>query len=453
MGLQRHCLLIGTSSKKGLSAYCNQQANTTGLNFYTSLKLIVLLASIYFLNTPISNFMDSNPALCAAIANHITTSPQQQITFAQFMDMVLYHPEHGYYSSDAVKIGFQGSDFFTSPNLCADFGELLAEQFLQMWEILGRPVPFSLVEMGAGQGLLALHILKYHQLRYPDFFTALEYIIVEKSPTLRQEQQQRLEDLPVRWCNLEDIPSNAIAGCFFSNELVDAFPVHQFILEKGELREIYVTAHRHEEETNAPCPIPLFTEVTGELSTPQMAKYLDLVEIDFAQSQYPDGYRSEINLAALDWLSIVADRLQRGYVLTIDYGYPASRYYNPRRSQGTLQCYYHHRFHDNPYINIGRQDITAHVDFTALERWGQKCNLKNIGFIQQGLFLMALGLGDRIAALSYQQQPLSQLLQRRDALQQLLDPTGLGGFGVLVQSKGLDKTEISQSLKGLTVPE
>ena len=421
--------------------------------------------------------MDSNPLLCAAIAHHITTSPQQRITFAEFMEMVLYHPEHGYYSSDAVKIGFQGGDFFTSVNLCTDFGELLGEQFFQMWEILGKPVPFSLVEIGAGQGLLALHILKYHQLRYPDFFTALEYVIVEKSPTLRQEQQRRLQDFPVRWCSLEDIPSEAIAGCFFSNELVDAFPVHQFILETGELREIYVTTPQN--LTPQPQTLqglfspPLieeglgersnfaFVEVTGEPSTPQLAEYLDLVEIDFTQSAYPDDYRSEINLAALDWLSIVADRLQRGYVLTIDYGYPASRYYNPRRSQGTLQCYYHHRFHDNPYINIGRQDITAHVDFTALERWGEKCNLKNVGFIQQGLFLMALGLGERlsrvfderIAALSDQQQPLSQLLQRRDALHQLIDPTGLGGFGVLVQSKGLDNTEISQPLKGLTLPE
>ncbi|MDZ8068932.1 MAG: class I SAM-dependent methyltransferase [Nostoc sp. DedQUE08] len=402
--------------------------------------------------------MDSNALLCAAIANHITTNPQKRITFAQFMDMALYHPEYGYYSSDAVKIGFKDSDFFTSPNLCSDFGELLAEQFLQMWEILGKPVPFSLVEMGAGQGLLALHILKYHQLHYPDFFTALEYIIVEKSPTLRQEQQQRLQDFPVRWCNLEEIPPNAIAGCFFSNELVDAFPVHQFILETGELREIYVTTDKNEKETNAPCPMPhapypSFIEVTGEPSTPQLAEYLNLVEMNFTQSAYPDGYRSEINLAAGDWLSIVADRLQRGYVLTIDYGYPASRYYNPRRSQGTLQCYYHHRFHDNPYINIGRQDITAHVDFTALERWGQKCNLKKVGFIQQGLFLMALGLGDRIAALSQQKQPLSQLLQHRDALHQLIDPTGLGGFGVLIQSKGLDNTEISQPLKGLILPE
>ncbi|MDZ8137025.1 MAG: class I SAM-dependent methyltransferase [Nostoc sp. DedQUE04] len=392
--------------------------------------------------------MDSNALLCAAIANHITTNPQKRITFAQFMDMALYHPEYGYYSSDAVKIGFKDSDFFTSPNLCSDFGELLAEQFLQMWEILGKPVPFSLVEMGAGQGLLALHILKYHQLHYPDFFTALEYIIVEKSPTLRQEQQQRLQDFPVRWCNLEEIPPNAIAGCFFSNELVDAFPVHQFILETGELREIYVTTDSNQKETCSS-----FVEVTGEPSTPQLAEYLDLVEMNFTQSAYPDGYRSEINLAAGDWLSIVADRLQRGYVLTIDYGYPASRYYNPRRSQGTLQCYYHHRFHDNPYINIGRQDITAHVDFTALERWGQKCNLKKVGFIQQGLFLMALGLGDRIAALSQQKQPLSQLLQHRDALHQLLDPTGLGGFGVLIQSKGLDNTEISQPLKGLILPE
>lgn len=411
--------------------------------------------------------MDSNALLCAAIANHITTSPQQRITFAQFMDLALYHPEYGYYSSDAVKIGFKGGDFFTSPNLCSDFGELLAEQFLQMWEILGKPVTFSLVEMGAGQGLLALHILKYYQLNNPDFFAALEYIIVEKSPTLRQEQQQRLQDFPVRWCNLEDIPPNAIAGCFFSNELVDAFPVHQFTLEAGELREIYVTTSNLILETPSSESFspPLigeglgersnfaFLEVTGEPSTPQLGEHLDLVGIDLTQSAYPDGYRSEINLAAGDWLSIVADRLQRGYVLTIDYGYPANRYYNPRRSQGTLQCYYQHRFHDNPYINIGRQDITAHVDFTALERWGQKCNLKNVGFIQQGLFLMALGLGDRIAALSYQKQSLSQLLQRRDSLHQLIDPSGLGGFGVLVQSKGLDNTETSQKLKGLTLPD
>lgn len=403
-----------------------------------------------------SSFMDSQPALCAAIGRSIIASPQQRITFAEYMDLALYHPEHGYYSSNAVKIGFRGGDFFTSSNLGADFGELLAIQFFQMWEILGRSHPFSLVEMGAGQGILASHILKYLQLHHSDFFAALKYIIVEKSPALRQEQQQRLQEFPVSWCNLEEIASNSITGCFFSNELVDAFPVHQFTLEAGELREIYVTTEtdkKDQRQLSPPTSLPSFIEVLGEPSTPQLAEYFELVGIDLTPNIYADGYRSEINLAALDWLSIVADRLQRGYVLTIDYGYPASRYYNPRRSQGTLQCYYHHRHHDNPYINIGQQDITAHVDFTALERWGERCGLNPVGFTQQGLFLMMLGLGDRLADISHQTQSISQLLRRREALHQLIDPTGLGSFGVLVQSKGLEGKEASQPLKGLTVPE
>ncbi|MCX7594146.1 MAG: class I SAM-dependent methyltransferase [Fischerella sp.] len=422
--------------------------------------------------------MDSHPTLCADIAARITTSPQKRITFATYMEMALYHPEYGYYSTQAINLGKRG-DFFTSVHLGADFGELLAEQFFQMWEILGQPVRFSLVEMGAGQGHLARDILRYVQQRYPDFFAALEYVIVEKSLALKQEQQQRLQKFTVHWCSLEEIPKNSIIGCFFSNELVDALPVHQFILKNGRLQEIYVTIQ--EESTlnsqqslvspTSPSPLPngkpkkgrnhpisphptqAFTEIIGEPSTPKLAEYFDLVGIQFTENLYPEGYRSEVNLAALDWLSVVADRLQRGYVLTIDYGYPASRYYNPRRSQGTLQCYWRHQRHHNPYINIGRQDITAHVDFTALERWGERCGLTKVGLTQQELFLMALGLGDRIASLSHTKQPISELLRRRDALHQLLDPCGLGGFCVLLQTKGLTKTEISQPLKGFTMPD
>ncbi|MBD2429627.1 MULTISPECIES: class I SAM-dependent methyltransferase [Fischerella] len=430
--------------------------------------------------------MDSHPALCAAIADRIANSPDQRITFATYMDMALYHPDYGYYSTQAVNIGKRG-DFFTSVHLGPDFGELLAEQFVQMWEILGQPVPFSLVEMGAGQGHLALDILNYLKSRYPNFFAALQYIIVEKSPILRQEQQQRLQEFTVQIkSSLEEILSNSIIGCFFSNELVDALPVHQFILEQGQLREIYVTLQQesivnrqssivnrqgsivdsqelftpptpYTPHTSPTPPLPLiptlFTEITAETSTPKLAEYFDLVGIQFSENVYPEGYRSEVNLAALDWLSVVADRLQRGYVLTIDYGYPASRYYNPRRSQGTLQCYWHHQRHNNPYINIGRQDITAHVDFTALERWGERCGLAKVGLTQQELFLMALGLGDRIATLSYTNQPISDLLCRRDALRQLLDPFGLGGFSILAQSKGLKETETFQQLKGFTVPK
>ncbi|MTJ49778.1 class I SAM-dependent methyltransferase [Dolichospermum sp. UHCC 0259] len=399
--------------------------------------------------------MDSYSPLCQAIARRIITNPQKRITFAEYMDMVLYHPEHGYYSSDAIKIGFRGSDFFTSASLGSDFGELLTKQFYQMWEILDKPIHFDLVEMGAGQGILASHILNYIKQEYPDFFTAVKYIIVEKSQSLKQEQQQRLQDFAVDWCNLEEIPSKSINGCFFSNELVDAFPVHQFILAAGELREIYVTLAELNSEISEIQIIrePLFIEVIGEPSTPQLGEYFKLVGIDLSQNTYENAYRSEINLAALNWLGIVADCLERGYVLTIDYGYPAHRYYNPRRSQGTLQCYYQHRHHDNPYINIGQQDITAHVDFTALSSWGERCGLKNMGWTQQGLFLMALGIGERIAALSSQQQPISQLLQRREGLHQLINPGGLGNFGVLVQSQGLTEKQASQPLQGLIVPE
>lgn len=404
------------------------------------------------MNTPLFN--DSNLVLCEALASRIAESPQHRITFAQYMDMVLYHPAHGYYATKTEKIGVQG-DFFTSPLLGADFGELLAKQFVQMWEILGKPAPFSLVEMGAGQGILAGDILKYLKLHYSDFFAVLDYTIVEKSSALRQEQQQRLQEFSLRWCNLEEISTNSITGCFFSNELVDALPVHQFTLQQGRLREIYITT-----KNLTPQPPSLqgkggieFIEVIEELSTPELVKYFDLVNIKLLSNAYPDGYRSEVNLAALDWLKMVGDKLKRGYVLTIDYGYPASRYYSRTRSQGTLQCYYQHRHHDNPYINIGRQDITAHVDFTALERWGDRCGLHKVGFTQQGLFLMALGIGDRIATVSnITGQSIQEILRRREALHQLINPQGLGGFGVLVQSKGLTEEEVGQNLQGLIPP-
>lgn len=392
--------------------------------------------------------MESNSVLENAIVERISTSKEERITFAEYMDMVLYHPEYGYYSTKAVDIGKEG-DFFTSVHLSPDFGEMLALQFVQMWEILGQPQSFSLVEMGAGQGYLAADILNFLQQHHADFFAVLEYTIVEKSPGLTAIQQQRLQSFNLRWCDIEDITNNSIVGCFFSNELVDALPVHQFALEQGKLREIYVGLHSTSDKFMREGEIKTgFTEITGELSTQRIKEYFELIDIDI--SSYTDDYRSEVNLAALDWLAMVAQKLQRGYILTIDYGYTAARYYNSRRNKGTLQCYYQHRRHDDPYILIGLQDITTHVDFTALERWGHKCGLENVGFTQQGLFLMALGLGERIAALSYSQLTLPQLLSRRDSLHQLIDPTGLGNFGVLIQSKGITS---SYTLKGLTTPQ
>lgn len=399
--------------------------------------------------------MEFNPVLCDRIRDRIAESPEGRITFAEYMDLVLYHPESGYYAAHVGKIGGQG-DFITSPHLGADFGEMLAVQFSEMWEILGRPMPFQVVEMGAGQGLVAGDAIKYLHRYHRDCFAALEYVIVEKSRAMRELQQQRFAPLSrgganLRWCSWEEIGADAIVGCVFSNELVDAFPVHQIAIADGELREIYAIAPP--DDSSPAEGNDLFVEVTGNLSTPRLQEYFELVGIDIPSPAYPEGYRTEVNLAALDWMSEVAEKLQRGYVLTIDYGYPAHRYYSPQRYEGTLQCYHRHRHHNNPYVWVGQQDITAHVDFTALERWGESCGLERLGFTQQAMFLMALGWGDRIAALSTREgMDIATALQRREVLHEAIDPRGLGGFGVLVQGKGLSEEEKKQGLKGLRIP-
>ncbi len=415
---------------------------------------------------------ESNPVLCDIICQRIAESPHRRITFAEYMDLVLYHRQQGYYATNQVNIGVRG-DFFTSPHLGADFGELLAEQFVEMWEFLGRPARFQLVEMGAGQGLLAADVLRYLHRHYLDFFKVLEYIIVEKAPALIAEQRQILARLSsaggnVRWCRWEEIPADSVTGCLFSNELVDALPVHLIAIEDGRLREVYVTVATGNSSLDHPHPQPLshegrgeqegggeslFAEVTGEVSTPEISEYFERVGIEFPGGAYEDGYRTEVNLAALEWMGAVASRLRRGYVLTVDYGYSAERYYSPRRRGGTLLCYYRHSHHDNPYIYVGRQDITAHVDFTALQCQGVLCGLEPVGFTKQELFLMALGLGERIAAVTAAQtQNLGELLRRRDALHLLVNPMGLGGFGVLLQCKGLSEDERGRVLKGLSVP-
>ncbi len=397
-----------------------------------------------------------NVTLCNLISQRIKEYPQQRITFADYMDWVLYEPKLGYYATNAVQIGVQG-DFFTAPHLGPDFGELLAEQFHQMWQLLDCPTQFALVEMGAGQGLIAMDVLRYLQRRaqgnasYADFYAALEYIIVEKAAALIAEQKHHLQpfrDDPrkLRWLTLEDLPSGSITGCLFSNELVDALPVHQFVLQGGELQEVYVVPV--EDAAKGPTEGQhVFQEIYAPPSTPKLAEYLDWLGID--RTQFPEGYRSEINLMALDWLRESAGKLNQGYVLTIDYGYSADRYYSPARQQGTLQCYRNHASHSDPYYSVGQQDITSHVNFTALERYGEELGLKTIGQTQQGLFLMALGLGDRLVTNNNTPDvaQLSDVIRRREAIHSLMNPMGLGGFQVLIQYRGVELA--NQDLLGL----
>ena len=394
------------------------------------------------MNQPQLTISNNNENLCTIIYKSISESQNKRITFAEYMDLVLYHPQYGYYATHPVNIGKQG-DFLTSPHWGSDFGELLAEQFLQMWHILQRPNNFTIVEMGAGQGILAEQILGYLKQKHLDFFQTVEYLIVEKSEVLKVQQKQILQSYQVRWSDWDKISHSSITGCFFSNELVDAFPVHKFRIEEREIKEIYVSSNSQGK----------FVEITDKISTPEIAEYFNLVDIDLLSFVDVEGYQSEVNLQALDWIKIVSNKLLKGYLLTIDYGYQAVRYYNPVRKEGTLQCYYQHHRNNYPYWNVGRQDITAHVDFTALEKQGNLSDLETLGFTKQGLFLMALGLGDRLNELSNNQGfSVEEVFRRREALHSLIDPIGLGNFGVLVQSKSLSEEEKKQTLKGLSMP-
>lgn len=376
------------------------------------------------------------------IQNH----PQQRIPFAEYMSSVLYDPDYGYYTSGKNLFGKSG-DFRSSPHLSADFAELIAQQALEMWQTLGKPDPFVWVEMGAGTGIFARDFLAYSQTLDDQYWQSLRYILTEKSPALIAVQQTELflyeSQYPgkVQWSTLEDL--SPITGCFFSNELVDAFPVHRVGLDNGVLQERYVTVQGDP---------PRLTEQWGSISDPRLQSYFEWVGVPFPGSTYADGYCTEVNLAALQWITEVTEKLTRGYVLTIDYGYSADQYYTPLRKDGTLLCYYKHTTNADPYQNPGSQDITAHVDFTALQKQGESAGLKTLGITQQSFFLSALGLVNRLNALQETDpKDIADTLQHRNALHLLVDPLGLGSFWILLQSKGLEAQ--GSLFQGLRTPD
>ncbi|MEL6352237.1 MAG: SAM-dependent methyltransferase, partial [Cyanobacteria bacterium J06627_28] len=209
------------------------------------------------------------------IAQHIRQSDAQRITFSKFMELALYHPQFGYYATPGSIIGPQG-DFITSPHMGHDFGEVIAEQFADMWVALGRPKRFDLVEMGAGQGLIAGDAIAHLQTHHPQCFQALNYIIIEKSAALQVEQQKRLshwqaQGVSITWETLENISKNTLVGCAFSNELVDAFPVHLVEIHQEQLKEVWVTYTSDKE----------FTSLLADLSTSRLVDYFKFIDIDF----------------------------------------------------------------------------------------------------------------------------------------------------------------------------
>ena len=347
-----------------------------------------------------------NPNLIARIRSRIRE--KGRITFAEFMSMVLYDPDHGYYTSEREIIGTSG-DFLTSPAMHPAFGAMVARWLAARWHEMGSPDPFCVVEMGAGKGLLAAGILAYMRESIPDIYTALRYLIIEKGRkwTADERLSAVAEDKIEVFDSLAHIDADSIVGCFISNELIDAFPVHQVTVEGGRLRELYVTAEDGK-----------FVEETGDPSTPEIPAYFERLCIVL-----PDGYRTEVNLRAPDWMREVGSKLHGGYVLTIDYGYTAEEYYSPKRRRGTLLCYYRHTYSEDPYVRVGLQDITAHVDFTSLINAGREAGLEPVKLTTQREFLLEQGIQERF---------------KGRAVMSLLDPQGMGGFKVLVQRRVID---------------
>ena len=368
-----------------------------------------------------------HPELVAAIASEIAASGP--IPFVRFMELALYHPQFGYYMRSPElpqeRIGW-GGDFYTSSDVHPVLGQALAKQAEQMYRLLGQPHPFTIVEMGPGKGLLANQILATCEHRYRSFFQHLRYVLVDRSPAMRELQRGNLAPWLDRaalltWVDdLANVAPQGLTGLFFSNELVDSFPVHRVQVTAQGIEELWVDYRDGR-----------FVECLRPLSSDTLAHRLRRVGAD-----WPEGYRTEINLRASEWMKHVAQHLDRGFVLTIDYGHTAQDLYRSDRKHGTFLCYFRQSIREDPFRRVGEQDMTAHVDFSSLVETGEGHKLQTTGFTNQMSFLMGLGVEQMIAELE-QDSP-----QFKAAIH-LLRPNGMGTtFKVLVQHKGIQQPEL-----------
>lgn len=354
-----------------------------------------------------------------------------RITFAEYMAACLYEPGLGYYTSPGRKVGAEG-DFYTSITVHAAFGRVIAREIVRMWRSMECPAEFTLVECGAANGRLACDIMDFIAEREAEMYRKVRLVLVEKEPSLEEAQREMLALHLGRltWLSPGDFASGSFtfSGCLYSNELIDALPVHRVVMTSAGLKEIYVTYTDGE-----------FAEEVDEPS----AAEIELQLLRAGIVLHP-GQQAEINLNAPKWLSAAATALQRGFILTIDYGYPAAELYTARRKLGTLLCYYRHQTEENPYLRPGLQDITAHVDFTTLIKCGEECGLQSVWFGEQYRFLLSAGIIEEIEEIERSAISDSEKLRLRLTLKKLIMPEGGMGdtFKVLIQSKGVDDPQL-----------
>jgi len=352
------------------------------------------------------------------------------IPFSRYMELCLYHPELGYYSRNAEQFGKAG-DFYTSSDVHAVFGRLLARQFEEMWRVLGSPAEIRIVELGPGRGLFAQDVLAWAEKKFPDFLRALRLVLVESSPALRTRLEQRFtSQMEVgKVAVLETIDSAGFGdnAIIFANEFFDALPV-EVLDHRGELRIGVNGAHLAEHF------VP---------PSPEVLEYVDHYSV-----QPEEGERVEVPLMAQKYMTRVAEKLKRGFVIVIDYGYTRDELLAGRH-RGTLTAYRRHTVSGSPYEAPGEQDITAHVNFTALDAAAENVGLEHLALLTQAQFLMGIGepnqFGDAFEDCGSRQEHAKVALQ----LKHLVTPAGMGEtFHVLLMSRGVDR-DASMKMGGL----
>jgi SAM-dependent MidA family methyltransferase len=356
------------------------------------------------------------------------------LPFSRYMELCLYHPQHGYYSRNAAQFGKAG-DFYTSSDVHAVFGRLLARQFDEMWRVLGSPAQIRIIELGPGRGLFARDALDWSQKKFPEFYAALQYGLVEVSPALRGALEGRLkEQIAAGKASIhESLESagDALTGVFtvvFANEFFDALPV-DIVDHRGEVH-VGVKGEK-------------FVEVF-QPGTPQLLEFIDRYSV------HPEEHeRVEVALAALDWMKKIASAIERGFLVLVDYGYTREEQLAGRH-RDTLMTYRQHTVSDDPYAAPGEQDITAHVNFTALRAAGEQAGLQYLGLVTQSQFLIGIGEANQFAD-AFEDCRLPQE-QAKVAMQlkHLVTPAGMGEIiHSLVMSKNVE-TEKAARLSGLT---
>jgi SAM-dependent MidA family methyltransferase len=354
------------------------------------------------------------------------------ITFAEYMETALYHPQLGYYTKAGAP---PRRDYFTSVDVSPLFGRLLARQLHEMWTALGSAKPFVVVEAGAGSGALAKSILDFVAVQFPAFYESLRYVAVERSAARRAAETALLAKHATRgkFEAAVDLPATIENGVIFSNEFFDALPVHRVMGSANGLQELYVG---HGENG--------FFEQGGALSAPALGIYFERHGISLLPDQ-----QAEVNLKACSWIREAGKRLARGFVLTVDYGYEAPELFSERHMRGTLLAYERHRASERYFRAPGEQDLTSHIDFTAIDRAGQRSGLARTGFTTQSNFLLALTHASNLADLESSEMTETDQAKARNAFKMLIHPEGMGGtFKVLIQHKGIE----APTLTGLTTP-